>query len=311
MKAKHINSLNSLITIALLLLTIMMSACSKSDNYKSPLIGKVINDIYFDNTANMYEIKFDGSPDLSGITVSSNQEWCKAIKDNNRILCGADENETYDQRTATITIKDNRIDKTIKFNVIQKFKEGLFVGIDSIWVPAESCKLSIDVNSNVTYNVVIPNIVSWIQQSAITKSLSNSVVSLSVSPNNSNYGRETYIYVCNEEKGLSHRILIHQDPIPYFEIKKTDYDLPYEKYYIVINMKTNLMFEVDYDDKYIYKVEKKSPKGGEYNLTFFFYKNYEHNERLIEIKIMRIKNWRAQEVLETIKIKQKPASSAE
>ena len=85
-----------------------VQSCSK-DDYQSRIKELIINEnnYKFDSDGGSYKREYRGE-DLSCFKVSSNADWCTATIDfaKSTMTVTVDENETFDPRTATVTISD-------------------------------------------------------------------------------------------------------------------------------------------------------------------------------------------------------------
>ena len=113
---------------------------------------------------------------------SLNQGWCKVSpssgdgSDNSNITLSVscDANDTYDERTATITISCGELTQTI--SVSQSEGKGLIISQTEYNLTNAEQTISVEVKANVQYSVEIDNACkSWIKQ-ASTKGLSSNII---------------------------------------------------------------------------------------------------------------------------------------
>ena len=197
------------IYIVLAMMGIGLLACS--EEYKSRLPELIVKDMDFSSGRSTKEQVFRNE-DLSNYSIASNADWCYPDVDvpNSRITVTVAENETYDARTAIVTMTDIK-DATMRtFNVSQLQKDGLLIDSTSYDVPMEGGTVSIKVESNVSYNVIIPASDDWITRASNTRGLETSTVTLNIAKNNSNGVREGSVTISNTESGLSSTITIRQ-----------------------------------------------------------------------------------------------------
>ena len=209
--------MKSMKTIGTLLLLAVISfglqSCEKE--YVSELPTLTFQDITVDVDGGIEEQVFTNH-DLSNYSVSSNASWCRGQIDvrQSRLLVNIDENETYDTRTATLTIKDFKDGvSTRTITVTQDSKKGIDIDETVYNVPMEGGNVSVVIKRNVDYQVVIPDgAKSWISlvQNATTRGLEPKTLSFTVAKNNSGAAREAIINVVNEKEDLSVSFLIHQ-----------------------------------------------------------------------------------------------------
>ena len=197
------------IYIVLAMMGIGLLACS--EEYKSRLPELIVKDMDFSSGRSTKEQVFRNE-DLSNYSIASNVDWCYPDVDvpNSRITVTVAENETFDARTAIVTMTDIK-DATMRtFNVSQLQKDGLLIDSTSYDVPMEGGTVSIKVESNVSYNVIIPASDDWITRASNTRGLETSMVTLNIAKNNSNGVREGSVTISNTESGLSSTITIRQ-----------------------------------------------------------------------------------------------------
>ena len=207
------------------LLGVGLSSCS--EEYVSRLPELIIKDMSFNEGISRDEQIFRNE-DLSNYAISSSESWCVPIIDseNSRIIVSVSANETYDSRTAIVTITDMKDAKTRSFNVTQAQKNGLNVLSDESYeVQMEGGSVSISVESNVSYDVEIYDVdtssdCEWITRNASTRGLETSTVVLNVAKNNSRGERDAIVRISNSEAGLSKTVAIHQKFTPIFEVDK-------------------------------------------------------------------------------------------
>ena len=103
------------------------TACS-DENYSSRLKELIIEDMTFDQSQSTKTLTFRHE-DLSNYECKSSEDWCAAAFDfaNSKLTISVKANETYDPRTATITLAD-KVDGTLRaFTVNQTRNTGLFI----------------------------------------------------------------------------------------------------------------------------------------------------------------------------------------
>ena len=91
-----------------------------------------------------------------------------------------DANETYDERFATITVRNTQNGIEERITVVQAQKDAIILGKDSYTVSPAGEALNLEVKSNVDYTVTVND--NWIHHIQ-TKALQTSTVHLTVDPN--------------------------------------------------------------------------------------------------------------------------------
>ena len=136
-----------------------VQSCSK-DDYQSRIKELIINEnnYKFDSDGGSYKREYRGE-DLSCFKVSSNADWCTATIDfaKSTMTVTVDENETFDPRTATVTISDV-VDGVSKrtFTVSQAQCDAIKTDEGSYEVGTDGGSVNVTFKTNVTsYKVQI------------------------------------------------------------------------------------------------------------------------------------------------------------
>lgn len=145
-------------------------------------------------------------------SVSVSDTWVKQAGTKglakNTLIFNVEENTTYDNRRATITIKSQTggvPDQVI--TVSQAQKDALLVKDSNFTLPYGGGGIDVPVEANVSFEVT-PD-VDWIHHVS-TKALSNSTVSLTIDENTTFSTREGKIEIKQKNGSLSHTITVKQ-----------------------------------------------------------------------------------------------------
>ena len=206
---KTIKSLGIFVILALL--GVGFSACG--EDYKSRLPELIIKNMEFPADLSTQEQVFRNE-DLSNYACSSDSSWCVPVIDpvNSKITVTVNANPTYDSRQAVVTLTDIKDAKTRTFTVTQKQKNGLVVKETSFDVAMDGDTIDIEVESNIGYEVEIPQEYDWITRitKPASRGLEKSIVSLKIDRNNSGAVRDGSARIFNTTTGMSNTISIHQ-----------------------------------------------------------------------------------------------------
>ena len=247
---KSRKTISTLLLIALI--SLGLQSCEKE--YISELPTLTIQDMTFDIDGGIKEQVFTNH-DLSNYSVSSNANWCRAQIDvmQSRLLVNVEENETYDTRTATLTIKDFKDGvSTRSLTVTQDYKKGIEIDETIYNVPMEGGTVSVVIKQNVDFQVEIPQAAtSWISlvQSATTRGLEPKTLKFAVAKNYSGAAREAVINVINEKENLSVSFLIYQSFEAIFDYSPTslEFDELGGKQYVDVTANFSLInYSTDY-----------------------------------------------------------------
>lgn len=227
-----------------------VQSCSK-DDYQSRIKELIINEnnYKFDSDGGSYKREYRGE-DLSCFKVSSNADWCTATIDfaKSTMTVTVDENETFDPRTATVTISDV-VDgvSTRSFTVSQAQCDAIQTGEGTYEVGTNGGTVSISVKSNVSYKVQISytdkDNKDWITQpSGKTRGLVESTLTLEVAKNTSQKERSATVRIYDEKSGVEDQVLITQKFVAKFDLEKTEYEIDEHGGTVDIRVTTNADF---------------------------------------------------------------------
>lgn len=202
--------------LAFLLAVIGFSLTSCEKEYVSELQTLTFADMSF-NVDGGTQTQVFTNHDLSNYSIKSTEAWAAGLIDvkNATIYISVDENATYDERTAKITISDFKDGVSSKsFTVKQDSKKGIIVDKDSYSIGMDGGEISVTVNKNVDYDVTIPtDVAKWVSvaSKAGSRGLQPSTLTLKVERNRSGAMRQGAIKIANSQEGLQQTITITQE----------------------------------------------------------------------------------------------------
>lgn len=228
-------------------MSVALSSCSE-EGYQSRLRELILEDLQFDNGASSQELVFRHE-DLSAYECESSEEWCKVSIDapSRKMMVSVTANDTYDPRTAVITIADKNDATKRSFSVSQKRNTGLFIGETDFQVPMEGGSVTVNLESNVNYEVVIPGDCDWLSlatDDAKSRGLEESSFTLLVNANKSYYNRSAIVKVVNTDEGLSGSVSVSQSFDTVFTVDSTDFEIPMDGGTFTVNVESNVSYEV-------------------------------------------------------------------
>lgn len=178
-------------TIAAIGAMSLLSACKKAEPSIEISTPATIEVTAVDNSATL---QFVSNTDW---TATSSESWCKVSPDAGAggrsaqtVNISLSPNETYETRTATITLSAGGIEK--KVTVTQGPAVGLLVGGETFSVPKEGDRLTIPVQANVDYTVNTD--ADWITVVG-TKGLQNYTITLDCAGNATGEDRSAVVNV--------------------------------------------------------------------------------------------------------------------
>ena len=194
--------------ILILSLFLLMFSCKK-DEVPSIIINS--QEINISNARSSEIISF--TTNMSW-TATSSENWCTLSQtsgDNSTksITIVAATNDTYDDRSATVTIKVEGLTKTIKIN--QSQGDAIILSNKSQKISGESQTLEIELQTNIEVEVIIPEAAkSWVSYTP-TRALRTEKLLLQIEANDESFDeRTTKIYIKNVATTLQETFTIIQ-----------------------------------------------------------------------------------------------------
>ena len=210
----------SIITVALVvLLNASLQSCS---SYDSPLIGQKVSDITMESTESFYDVTF-GNSDLSNINAKSSENWCNPSVTNKSIRVNVQENDTFEERKAIVTLTDSEDGSSLTFNVIQK-QNNVIQGSSAVFLQQQGGIYICHLQTNVDYRVEIPAECNWIKElfsqenasEPVIKGLRNEVIYFEAQPNDEGKERQVIVNFINDELGIKHSTKFIQSDSNYY-----------------------------------------------------------------------------------------------
>lgn len=205
-----------------------------------------------------------------GWTASSSDSWVTVSPSSGEasdkpvtvtVRCNA--NTTYDDRTATVTIRMEDLSQTI--TVRQPANFGIIVPTQAFVLTSEGRTIDVEVQANVQYTVDIS--VDWIRQPG-TKGLSTTQYSFIIAENTTYDDREGKITIKSQNTSVPDQIItVKQAQKDAILVKDTSFDLPYGGGEIEIKVEANVAFDVKPAVDWIHYVGTKGLSSSTLKLT--------------------------------------------
>ena len=223
------------------------TACS-DNSYTSRLKELIIEDMTFTSSQSSKTVSFRHE-DLSNYECKSSEEWCEAAFDvaGSKLTVSVKANETYDPRTATITLADRLNNATRTFTATQDQANSIILDESSFEVPMEGGNVEVKLKSNVKYEVVIPSDCDWISlapEAAKSRALEESTFTLVAKENKSYKERTAIITVTSKDTGISDKIKVSQPFNTVFNADNKSFEVAMEGGTVTINMESNINYDV-------------------------------------------------------------------
>ena len=169
------------------------------DTYNVPAAGKILEIELKTNVSYSMEI-----PDSVYNWVR--RSYAKALRED-KVLLEILENKTYDNRQAVVIFKDNNSDLTDTLHIFQSQIDALILGEKSFTVAGKGEDISVNVKSNVDYEISHP---SWISQQPGSKALTEETLTFRIEENTGTEPRTGEIVLKDKNSALADTIHITQ-----------------------------------------------------------------------------------------------------
>ena len=160
------------------------------------------------------------------------------------------ENQTYRARDAVISVVSRDEGLTDKLTIHQPFNTVFKVDSTAFNVNMEGGDFTVNVESNIPYDIIIPDTCKWITQSdaAKTRAVESKVLTFSVKENKGYHDRDGVIILSNDKAGIALPINVHQPFTAVFKPDKKAFDVAMEGGTVTINMESNVTYDVKIPD---------------------------------------------------------------
>ena len=161
------------------------------------------------------EVELKSNVDYSISIPSSVSHWIKLLETKairtDKIYFEIEENTTYDNRSAQIFIQDKNSSLCDTLYINQLQQNALILSQKQYEVLAGGEQISIEVQSNIDYEIIIPKTVQeWIEQMPQSKALTKSMINLEVKPNTTYDVRSAQVFIKDKNSTLSDTVQVTQ-----------------------------------------------------------------------------------------------------
>lgn len=245
--------------IGMALLTVVMcvnfSSCSSDGNEdpvappKSSIEGFNQTDMNFTEKAEEQAFSFTANDawTVSIASTSGGNTWCMASPTQGNagsqtVKITTTENETYDDRSVTVTLKAGNESKS--FVVTQKQKNAILLTSDKFEIEQKGGTFNVEVKANVNYTATIGETCKdWITEGSNTRALSTTTKTYSVTANEGGEKREGTITFTDGT--LSETVHIYQAGGDIILLSKNEYNVDAAGEEITVELKSNCEYEVE------------------------------------------------------------------
>ena len=227
----------------LLSLCLVIFSCEKDDESSLPLMSLDQEEVNFSNKTGTVTIPFESNVNW---TAEWSESWLnvypsKGDGSTKSFSVTLDDNETYDDRSSTITITGGGMSKT--FTVNQDGSLGLLVSEEDKThkLSNDASTIEVEVKANVELDVTVSD--EWITQ-VETRGLSSTILKFDVAKNESHDNREGTITIKQENGSLESIITVYQSQEDAIILSEKTIDLSSDSETLEIELQTNVDFEV-------------------------------------------------------------------
>lgn len=223
--------------------------------------------------------------------VTPQVDWIKTVETKaltpTSVVLSIDANESYDNRTGTVIVKQTNGDLSSTITINQHQTDGLFVTPTEFSVNNQEQTIELEVKKNVNYKVVIPDDAkTWVavQGSNQTKALVEEKVVLLIAKNTTYDDRETSITIKQVDGSLAETVKIKQAYGEGLIIETTSYDVAQEGGVITVEVDANVEYQVDITDEWIHHLETKALSHSSVQLSVDANSLYETRTGIVNVK---------------------------
>ncbi len=240
--------------------------------------------------AQSLEIKLQTNTDLEIIIPDTAQEWIshtstKALVDK-IIVLDVKANEEYDSRTCSIVVKQKNSTLADTVKISQAQKNALVISQKEYKLTAAAHALEVKLQTNVNFEVIIPDKAkSWVSY-VETKALSDRTIILNIKANDSYGERISEIYIKDKASSLQDTISIQQEQNDAIILSEKEYHLSGNAQKLEIKVTTNIELAIIIPDTEKNWVVCNSTKSlNNKTLIFDIKENDNCEERICEVLI--------------------------
>ena len=273
--------------------------CNKNDDIKNPEDPDNTTNVYlevypselvFEALGGEQSVRigcFDDDANAQKWMITGGGEWCKTdVSEGNgygEVTVIVDAYSETQDRNTNLTIKAG--DKSYVLTVTQKHGDAIVLSRDKFDVPEEGGTVTVEVKSNIEYEVEVPNeFQDWIKQAPESRAVTEKSFTFTISENEDYNKREGYILFSGDSR--EDTVFIYQAQKNQLVLTKNVYNLQSAGGDIVVELKTNIDYDVHILDDATSWISPISTKAiREDRLKFQVAANTGNDERIARIVI--------------------------
>lgn len=213
---------------------------------------------------------FEFSVDVPNVDWISNANNTRAIS-SHTLVYNVSPNTSYDDREAVIVFKDTKYGKTESVTIKQKQKDAIVLSNEKIEVAQDGGVISVDINSNVSYTVEIPEqYSSWISKtsaptSSNTRALTQSTSYFKIENNTEYEKREGEINIKYGDE--IETVRIYQSGGAILVLNQSEYEVEGNASTISVELKSNIEYNIVISDSWIKEVTTRAISSSTKNFS--------------------------------------------
>ena len=195
------------------------------------------------------EVELKSNVNYSISIPSSASHWIKLLETKairtDKIYFEIEENTTYDNRSAQVFIKDKNSSLCDTLYINQLQQNALILSQKQYEVLAGGEQISIEVQSNIDYEIIIPKTVQeWIEQMPQSKAFTKSMINLEVKPNTTYDNRSAQVFIKDKNSSLCDTLYINQLQQNALILSQKQYEVLAGGEQISIEVQSNIDYEI-------------------------------------------------------------------
>lgn len=198
-------------------------------------------------------------------TVTPQVDWIKHVETKalspSTIVLSIEANESYDNRTGTVLVKQSNGSLSGTITITQKQTDGLFVTPTEINIDHKEQTVEVEVKNNVSYDVVIPDDAKeWIsvKSNTATKALVDNKVVLAFTQNTTYDNREASVTIKQTDGPLAETVRIKQAQTNVIIVNNKEFTLTCDQQSLSIEIQANVDVSVTPKVDWIHYIQTKA-----------------------------------------------------
>ena len=220
-------------------------------------------------------------------TVSASDSWVSVSPTSGKgsgkpvtVTVKGDANTTYEDRSATLTVKMGDLTQTITAR--QSANLDLILPTKAYYLTSDAQSFDLTVETNVDYTISISG--EWLKQTG-TRALVSNTLTFNLEENTSYDGRTATITIMPQDDSVAQQVVtVRQFQKDALIVANTSFELPYGGGGVEIKVEANVDFEVKPVDKWIHYTETRALSSSTVYLTVDENETGSAREGKVEIK---------------------------